>query len=125
MDIVAYALAKKYIDKILENAGSLQGANCTIKSVTETDDGNTVVFEWINGDGTTETSTMFVKNGVDGKDGNKGDKGDSGNDGSNGKDGKSITAISLTADENGAIIGGTATLSDDSTIAINITTATA
>lgn len=39
-----------------------------------------------------------------------------------GVDGKSVTAIELTTDESGRVTGGTATLSDDSTINITVTT---
>ena len=46
--------------------------------------------------------------------GPKGDKGDPG------ADGKSITAIALTTDESGKVTGGTATLSDQSTIEITV-----
>lgn len=46
----------------------------------------------------------------------KGEKGDPG------ADGKSITAIALTVDGDGKVTGGTATLSDNSTIAITVTT---
>lgn len=63
--------------------------------------------------------------GIQGIQGEKGDKGDTGKDGTNGKDGTdgtSLTAISFTKDANGEIIGGTATLSDDSTIEISIVT---
>lgn len=38
-----------------------------------------------------------------------------------GADGKSITAIALTTDETGKVTGGTATLSDESTIKITVT----
>ena len=65
------------------------------------------------------------KQGIQGIQGEKGDKGDTGKDGTNGKDGTdgtSLTAISFTKDANGEIIGGTATLSDDSTIEISIVT---
>lgn len=65
--------------------------------------------------------------GIQGEKGEKGDTGASGKDGangSNGVDGKSITAISLVKDETGAIVSGTAIMSDDSTIEISITTET-
>lgn len=42
--------------------------------------------------------------------------------GADGKDGKSVTAIALTVDGDGKVTGGTATLSDNSTIAITVTT---
>lgn len=69
--------------------------------------------------------------GIQGEQGEKGDKGDPGTDGTNGVngtngiDGKSVTAINLVTDATGAIVSGTATLSDASTINISITTATA
>jgi hypothetical protein len=56
--------------------------------------------------------------GVQGPKGDKGDKGDTGPAGANGK---SVTAIELTTNAEGAVIGGTATLSDKSTIQITVT----
>lgn len=57
--------------------------------------------------------------------GAKGDKGDKGDAGAAGAAGKSVTAIALTTDAAGKVTGGTATLSDKSTITITVTTATA
>ena len=181
----------------------VDGKNCTIQSIVETDDGNVVTFAWTDNDGTIQTDTMTVLNGIDGSPGStgatgtaagfgtptatidanvgtpsvtvtatgantakvfnfafknlkgqpgeKGDKGDTGSqgiqgiqgipgiqgekgekgepgtngtNGTNGVDGKSITAINLVTDATGAVISGTATLSDASTINISITTAT-
>ena len=71
--------------------------------------------------------------GVQGPKGDKGDKGDTGPKGPAGQngvqgatgpagaDGKSVTAIELTTNAEGAVIGGTATLSDKSTIQITVT----
>lgn len=59
--------------------------------------------------------------------GQKGDKGDTGEQepqgeqGPAGADGKSLTAIELTTNAEGAVTGGTATLSDKSTIQITVT----
>lgn len=52
-----------------------------------------------------------------------GPKGDKGDTGANGTDGKSITAITLTTNEGGQVTGGTATLSDQSTIEITVSQA--
>lgn len=61
--------------------------------------------------------------GEDGADGAEGPAGPAGSDGADGADGLSVTAIELTVDTEGAVTGGTATLSDDSTIPITVTTA--
>ena len=52
-----------------------------------------------------------------------GPKGDQGDPGANGADGKSITAIELRTNEGGQVTGGTATLSDHSTIEITVSQA--
>ena len=70
MDLISYALSKKYTQKSLDGVGALKGANCTIKSTTPKDNGTEIVFEWTGTSGTKETSTIFVENGVDGIDGN-------------------------------------------------------
>lgn len=68
--------------------------------------------------------------GPQGPAGVKGDKGDKGATGvtgaqgpagQKGADGKSVKAITLTTNAEGAVTGGTATLSDDSTIQITVT----
>lgn len=68
--------------------------------------------------------------GVQGPKGDKGDTGPQGPAGQNGAqgatgpagaDGKSVTAIELTTNAEGAVIGGIATLSDKSTIQITVT----
>lgn len=67
--------------------------------------------------------------GTQGPKGDKGDKGDTGAQGATGAtgpagaDGKSVTAIELTTNAEGAVTGGTATLSDKSTIQITVTQA--
>lgn len=55
--------------------------------------------------------------------GPKGDKGDTGPKGAAGADGKSIKAIVLRTNEGGQVTGGTATLSDESTIEITVSQA--
>ena len=70
MDLISYALSKKYTDKTVEGLGGLKGEPCTIKSVTSKNNGTEIVFEWVGTSGTIETSSIFVENGVDGIDGN-------------------------------------------------------
>lgn len=61
--------------------------------------------------------------GDKGDPGETGPKGDQGAPGANGADGKSITAIALKTNEGGQVTGGTATLSDQSTIEITVSQA--
>lgn len=89
--------------------------------------------EWKSGDTITAEKLNALENGVQneqvgpaGKDGAKGDTGTAGKDGATGAkgaDGKSVKAIALTVDADGKVTGGTATLSDNSTLAITVTTA--
>lgn len=66
MDIVSYALSKKYVAKSLDGLGALKGANCVIESVDTVPEGNRVTFSWIGISGTKETTTILVKNGEQG-----------------------------------------------------------
>lgn len=52
-----------------------------------------------------------------------GPKGDTGATGAAGAAGKSVKALALTTDSAGKVTGGTCTLSDNSTIAVTVTTA--
>lgn len=61
--------------------------------------------------------------GDPGEPGSAGPKGDPGAQGPAGADGKSAKAIALTTDESGKVTGGTATLTDESTVPITVTTA--
>ena len=70
MDIVTYALSKKYTQKSLDGLGALKGANCVIESVDAVPEGNRVTFSWTGTSGTKETTTILVKNGEDGEQGN-------------------------------------------------------
>ena len=63
--------------------------------------------------------------GDTGETGPQGPKGDTGATGPAGADGKSVKSITLTADGTGKVTGGTATLTDDSTVPITVTTPTA
>lgn len=65
LNTVAYALAKKHTDETAVSLGSLVGAPCTIKGITEDADKNQLVeFEWTGTDGTKKTRVMTVPAGV-------------------------------------------------------------
>jgi len=64
-----------YLVKTTGGSSGMNGKNCTIQSIVETEEGNLVTFEWTNNDGTVETATMIVEDGVDGKDGSTGNPG--------------------------------------------------
>lgn len=66
MDIVTYALSKKYTKDSLEGMGALKGKNCTISSIDPIKGGNRVTFTWTLDDGTPQTTTMDVIDGEDG-----------------------------------------------------------
>ena len=141
MDILTLAVAKNSASSTPGQKGDTGNG---IKSTVMNDD-YTLTIEFTDGTSYTtpsirgekgETGSKGAKGdkgdtgaqGIQGIQGEKGDKGDTGANGkdgasgSNGVDGKSITAISLVKDETGSIVSGTATLSDDSTIEISITT---
>ena len=143
MDILTLAVAKNSASSTPGQKGDTGNG---IKSTVMNDD-YTLTIEFTDGTSYTtpsiqgekgETGSKGAKGdkgdtgaqgiqGIQGEKGEKGETGASGKDGangSNGVDGKSITAISLVKDETGAIVSGTATLSDDSVIEISITTET-
>lgn len=64
MDVISYALSKRYTDDTVIGLGYLKGANCTIKNIVHQDGINTVTFEWTATDGTTRTSEMIVNDGT-------------------------------------------------------------
>ena len=49
MDVVTYALCKKYVEKTAIGLGAVKGAPCTIKSTEESPDGKSIIvtFEWV------------------------------------------------------------------------------
>lgn len=81
MDVITYALSKKYTEKMADQLGSLKGAPCTIKSIEESDTGIKVTFEWTGISGTKETSTILIPNGATGPAGPQGIQGEQGDNG--------------------------------------------
>lgn len=82
MDMITLAAARKYVNDTANALGAVKGSPCTIKSITETDDGATVVFSWTGADGVEQTSSTFLPRGPQGLPGEKGEPGAPGKDGS-------------------------------------------
>ena len=132
MDVLTLAMAKNSASSIPGQKGDTGNG---IKSTTMNND-YTLTIKFTDGTSYTTPSIRGEKGatgsqGAKGEKGEKGDTGAAGKDGANGSngtngkdgaDGVSITAISFTKDTNGEIIGGTATLSDNTEIEIGITT---
>lgn len=87
MDAVTLGIAKKYVDETAKGLGAVKGAPCTIKSITEGEDGSTIIFAWTGADGTEQTGTTFLPRGPQGVPGEKGEPGADGAPGKDGKDG--------------------------------------
>ena len=70
MDIVTYALSKKYTKESLLGGGAVVGKNVAVSSITPIDGGNRVTFSYTLDDGTVKTSAMDVMDGIAGEQGN-------------------------------------------------------
>ena len=66
MDVITYAVAKKYVDETVIGGGALKGKNCTIQSIAPITGGNRITFKWTLDNGTELTDTLDVMNGIDG-----------------------------------------------------------
>ena len=101
MDLITYALAKKYTDETVGGGGTIKGKNCTISDISPITGGNRVTFAWELDDGTTQTSTLDVMDGTQGAPGQDGAPGQNGQDGApgtNGRDGapgRGITSCAI------------------------------
>ena len=112
---ITLALAKAYVNEKMSGVSGVKGDTGVSVTDVAINSNNHLII------------TLSDKSSIDaglietvaGKDGANGTNGTNGKDGA---DGVSITAISFTKDANGEIIGGTATLSDNTEIEIGITT---
>lgn len=103
MDMITLAAARKYVNDTANALGAVKGSPCTIKSITETDDGATVVFSWTGADGVEQTSSTFLPRGPQGLPGEKGEPGAPGKDGSGTVDTFAREQITALTEENAAI----------------------
>lgn len=60
----AYVLARKFVENTAIGLGAVRGKNCNISSIVEEDDKSILTFKWTGDDGTVQSSTMTVKNGI-------------------------------------------------------------
>ena len=101
LDIIAIAIAKKYVDESLEGVGAIAGKPCQIQKKEAITGGTRVTFLWVDNSDVEHTTTMDVMNGVDGQDGQ---------DGQDGEDGKGIKSVAVNAESHLII-----TYTDDTT----------
>ena len=65
-DVELIGMLKTYVNNSLSSLGALKGAPCQIKSIVHASGITTVTFQWEDGDGNTQESTMLVYDGQDG-----------------------------------------------------------
>ena len=64
MDVISYALAKKYVDDTVVGLGAIKGSNCYITSIVDNLDGtHDITFSWKDTSDVTHTSVLTVKDG--------------------------------------------------------------
>ena len=64
MDVISYALSKKYVDDTVVGMGSLKGSNCYISSIVDNLDGtHDITFSWKDTSDVTHTSVLTVADG--------------------------------------------------------------
>lgn len=64
MDVLTYAMARKYVNDTVNGLGAVKGAPCTISSIVEDSDGSTITFSWTGIDDTTQTQTLKIPYGI-------------------------------------------------------------
>ena len=64
MDLVTYALCKKYVNETASAQGAVKGAPCTIVSTQDMGDSQVIVFGWTGDDGTKQTSSVSIPYGM-------------------------------------------------------------
>ena len=64
MDVISYALSKKYTNDTVIGLGALKGANCTIQNAIHEGGKTTITFQWTATDGTIQTTQIEVLDGT-------------------------------------------------------------
>lgn len=72
LSIVTLGAAKAYTNASIAGGGAIKGKNCQIKSSTPITGGTRIVFAWYLDNGTEQTTTVDVMDGVDGAKGDTG-----------------------------------------------------
>lgn len=90
MDVLVYALAKKYVDESLVGGGAIKGKNCTVADISPITGGNRVTFQWTLDNGTVQTGYLDVMNG---------EQGIQGETGATGPTGRGIVSTKINANE--------------------------
>jgi hypothetical protein len=85
MDVISYALSKRFTTNTADSLGSLKGAPCQVKSIEDNEDGtHTITLSWTGNSGTEETQSFVVSDGKEGKPGSQGERGEQGFPGKDG-----------------------------------------
>ena len=63
----ALGASYKYTDEAVAGGGAIKGKNCVIDSIVEIEGGNRITFKWTLDNGTVQTETMDVMDGIDGR----------------------------------------------------------
>lgn len=64
VDVLTYALARKYANELVSGLGAIKGSPCTIASIVEGEAGSTITFAWAGNDGTTQTTELLIPHGI-------------------------------------------------------------
>ena len=65
MDVLSYAMSRKYVQDTANKLGAVKGAPCTINGIVAVSGGHNVEFSWVGEDGTKQTEIMFVRDGAE------------------------------------------------------------
>lgn len=72
MDLDTLSIVKKYVKNTLQGTGALAGKNVIISNISPIKNGNKITFSYTLDNGTTKTSSIDVRNGLNGNDGQDG-----------------------------------------------------